>query len=236
MNAPPPYGYPPPPTGGFGAQPGVSPYPSPSYAPPPYFGYSQPPFAQQATGFAAQPGGTGAPALKWLVSGTFFGGLLLFVLAGVMNAAFDRQDPGATIGAILSLIGMLSLGAYFIFALVWLYKSWEMLPAHARMSGNGQMVSPGQAVGFLFIPFYNLYWYFICSAGMSTAYDRVLQGYGSTKRAPRGLAITAAIFQVIPYVNLALGPFFWIAFMFAMESTKSEYRRHATGAGAQRLV
>src|SRR5207248_8479544 len=141
----------------------------PSYAPPPYFGYSQPPFGQQQqAGYAAQPGGTGAPSLKWVVAGTFFGGILLFVFSGVMSAAFDGQDPGATIGAIFSLLGMLLFGAYFITALVWLYKSWEMLPPHMRMSGNGTMVSPGQAIGFLFIPFYNLYWYFVCSAGMCT--------------------------------------------------------------------
>jgi hypothetical protein len=231
MNAPPPYGYPPPPAGGYGAPAPLAGYPSPSYAPPPFYGYSQPPFAQQvAHGFAGPPAGTGAPSLKWAVSGTFFGGLFLFVLTGVVSAAFDGQDPGATIGAIFSLIGMLLLGSYFIVALVWLYKSWEMLPPTARMSGNGTMISPGQAVGYLFIPFYNLYWYFVCSAGMCTAYDRVLAGYGSPKRAPRGLAITAAIFQVIPYVNLFLGPFIWIAFMFAMESTKSEYRRIASGA------
>src|SRR5438270_717452 len=142
MNAPPPYGYPPPPpTGGFGAAPAVPGYPSPSYAPPPYFGYSQPPFGQQQqAGYAAQPGGTGAPSLKWVVAGTFFGGILLFVFSGVMSAAFDGQDPGATIGAIFSLLGMLLFGAYFITALVWLYKSWEMLPPHMRMSGNGTMV------------------------------------------------------------------------------------------------
>jgi hypothetical protein len=229
MNVPPPYGYPPPPVGGFGAQPAPNGYASPSYAPPPYFGYAQPPFAPQAqAGFAGQPGGTGAPALKWGVFGSFVGGILAFVASGGISAALDN-DTGASIGAIFSIIGMLAFGAYFITALMWLYKSWEMLPAHARMSGNGTMVSPGQAIGFLFVPFYNLYWYFVCSAGMCTAYDRVLQSYGSTKRAPRGLAITAAIFQVIPYVNLVLGPFLWIAFMFAMESTKSEYRRLASG-------
>jgi len=51
--------------------------------------------------------------------------------------------------------------AYFVTAaLVWLYKSWEMLPESMRVTGNGTRVSPGQAVGYLFIPFYNLYWYF----------------------------------------------------------------------------
>ena len=92
------------------------------------------------------------------------------------------------------------------------------------------MRRPAPYIEDLFVPFYNLYWYFVCSAGMCTAYDRVLAAYGSTKRAPRGLAITAAIFQVIPYANLLLGPFVWIAFMFAMESAKSEYRRLASGA------
>jgi hypothetical protein len=240
MNQPPPWGPPPSfgnpshvPTLQSQAQPGPWPaqpqaYPSPSYAPPPaYYGYAQPPAMAYGNVGPQPPAGTGAPASRWVVLGTFVASLLLSGASFGISAAVGNEDPGATISAVLFGVASLSFGAYFIAALVWLYKSWAMLPESARFTGNGTRVTPGGAVGFLFVPFYNLYWYFACSAGFCTALNRQLEAYGSPKRASRGLAITAAVFQVIPYVNLVLAPFFWVAFMMSAESAKREYARLA---------
>jgi hypothetical protein len=226
--------YGPPPAGGFG--------PSPSYAPPPaYYGYAPPPaygaYGQPVIQNAAEPPvGTGAPSLRWVVFGSFAASLLFGVIGTAIGVAADGSDPGMTIGSIFTMLSMPLIGVYFIAALVWLYKSWEMIPPHLRVTGNGTRVTPGSAVGFLFIPFYNMYWYFIASAGLCTALNRVLESYGSPKRASRGLGITAAIFQLIPYVNLFLGPFIWLAFMFSVESAKREYARVASAGQAPRMV
>ncbi|MBX3216057.1 MAG: DUF4328 domain-containing protein [Labilithrix sp.] len=211
-----------PPAGGYGQAP--SPYgaygPSPSYAPPGQFGYQQP-----GTGYAPAAITNGAPMLRWIVSGTFAGTIVVTLLGGVIGAVAEGDEIGSAIAGVFSVLSIPLILTYVVTALVWLYKSWEMLPDSMRVTGNGTRVSPGQAVGYLFIPFYNLYWYFVCSAGLTTALNRALANYGSPKRASGGLAIAAAILQVIPYVNLFFAPFLWIAFMFNVESAKREYAR-----------
>lgn len=239
-----PYGYPPgsfgptlspapyapQPSGGYGGA-----YPSshyhaygatPSYAPPAYFGYQQPP----RMAYADSPVGTGAPTLKWVVLGSFLGIFVFSLLGGAVTGLSETaDDTAATIGGILTMLSVPLMITYAVTMLVWIFKSWEMLPMSMRVLNNGTTVTPGQAVGRLFIPFYNLYWYFAGATGLANAYNRALASHGSTKRASGGLAIAAAVFQVIPYANLVIAPFLWLGFMFSVEGAKKELAR-VTGA------
>jgi hypothetical protein len=226
----PAYGAPPmttpaygPPPGGYGAPVNPSAY-GPAAAPA-AFGYQAGPYAGR--GYADAPAGTGAPTVHWFVAGSFAATILCSIIGGAIGAAAEGSEVGATISGLFSVLTIPLLLTYVVTALVWLYKSWEMVPHQLRVTGNGNPVTPGKAVGALFIPFYNLYWYFAVSAGLCNALNRALAGYGSPKRASSGLAIAAAVLQVIPYVNIALAPFLWIAFMFNVESAKREYARLA---------
>jgi hypothetical protein len=214
--APPVHG---PPPGGYGAAPTWG--PSPSYAPPAAFGYQAPgrvAYAESATG-------NGAPILRWFVLGSFLGMFVCGGLSALLMSVSEGGDAAQDIGGLFSLlIAPLAL-TYFGTVLAWIYKSWEMLPMSHRVLNNGTMVTPGAAIGRLFIPFYNLYWYFAGATGLCNAYNRALAGMGSPKRASTGLAITAAVFQVIPYVNIAIAPFFWVAVVLNVESAKREYAR-----------
>lgn len=176
--------------------------------------------------YAEGPAGTGAPALKWVVLGSFIGMFFVSILGTVIaSLSEDGNDAAAAIGAVFSALTIPLLLTYAVTVFVWIYKSWEMLPMSMRVLNNGMAVTPGGAVGRFFIPFYNLYWYFAGATGLCNAYNRALASYGSPKRTSSGLAITAAIFQVIPYLNFAIAPFLWIAFMFNIESAKKEFAR-----------
>jgi hypothetical protein len=159
------------------------------------------------------------------VFGLFVAALGSVALSIALSAGGDGSDLSVTAGGAFGILAVLLFCAYFGTALAWIYKSWAMLPPHLRQTANGTAITPGAAVAFLFVPFYNLYWYFKVSAGLASALNRVLDSYGSPKRASRGLGITAATFQVIPYANLLLAPFIWVAFMFSVESAKREYAR-----------
>jgi len=221
------------PAGGFGYAPqqhpqqpyGPSAYgPAPSsYNPPPAYGYGAPPGMQQQQGYGYAPASSGAPSLRWWVLGSFVGAILFSFVGVGISAALGGED-GGVVGSIASLVMMLGICVYAVTALMWLYKSWEMVSPSCRVTNGGVQVTPGTAVGYLFIPFYNLYWYFIASVGLTSALNRALASYGSPKRASSGLATAAAIMQVIPYVNL-LAPFLWIPFMLNVESAKREYAR-----------
>ena len=49
----------------------------------------------------------------------------------------------------------------FILALLFLYRHWTLL------QGHGARVTPEKAVLYLFIPFFNLYWFFVAIVGLA---------------------------------------------------------------------
>ncbi len=222
------YGAPPPAPHAYGAPP-----PAPhAYGPPPGgygvapahgmpFGYHQP----GRLAYAPTAVGTGAPALKWVVLGSIAGAILCSIAGSAITGAAEGNDVGEAIGGVFMAISMGLFLTYGVCVFVWIYKSWEMLPAHFRVLRNGQAVTPGSAVGRFFIPLYNLYWYFACSSGLAAALNRALEAHGSPKRASVGLSTAASVFQIIPYLNFLIAPFLWIAYMFNVESAKREYAR-----------
>jgi hypothetical protein len=226
MNQPPYAPYPSPPPQAFAPAVPASPVPAP-YAQPGYgYGYGQPAPAASQWG-APQPAiDAGGSTLRWFVLGSLIGAGFCAMAGGVLAGVADNPDDAiATVGGLVTMLAFPALLAYAVLALVWIAKSWGMLPPMARMTQSGRVVTPGQAVGFLFVPFYNLYWYFVVSMGLCDALNRQLAAYGSPKRAPRGLAMAAAIVQVIPYLNLFVGPLLWLPFMFMTDGAKREYAR-----------
>lgn len=65
--------------------------------------------------------------------------------------------------------------------------------------------SAGKAIGFLFIPFFNLYWIFFTYRRLCLRLDEQRSLYGLPPSNLRGMATTACIFQVIPYINILIG-------------------------------
>jgi hypothetical protein len=72
------------------------------------------------------------------------------------------------------------------------YECWKVLP-----SGYRNQITPEEAIGFLFIPFYNFYWFFISYPCLASGYYRCGQQNNISEiKNQRGLAITYAILSV----------------------------------------
>src|SRR5512141_1423229 len=83
-------------------------------------------------------------ALKWVYLGMLLGGFL-FIFVGMAT----RGDAGSM------LVGLGAIAAFFgrlIVALFWIHAAWSAIPPDHRVTDKGRYVSPGQAVGNLFIP------------------------------------------------------------------------------------
>ncbi|MBV9949297.1 MAG: hypothetical protein JOZ69_20780 [Myxococcales bacterium] len=173
-----------------------------------------------------RPAGTGGPWIRWALLSTYVCGLSS-VLVGFGLLQHGGDPALAPIGAGLTALGAMCAIAYGVLMLVWVGMSWAMIPPAGRQTRNGTWVSPGRAVGLLFVPFYNLYWVFAQSTGLCDALNRQLEAFGSAKRAPRGLAIAASVVQVVPYANLVLGPWVWLPYVFLVDAAKAAYARAA---------
>lgn len=130
----------------------------------------------------------------------------------------------AVLGVALALLipGMVA----FAFTIHALWKTIQAPPVGVGLPGVAR-TTPGRAVGFLFIPFFGVYWVFQVWVGLATDTNRTLDQLApAVPRLSRGLAIAICIctlLSIIPFVglvfslaNLVMLPIFlWSAFRAA---------------------
>lgn len=117
-------------------------------------------------------------------------------------------------GAVLSLvlIGIPALLAGFVIYYILLYRFWSLL------QGHGARTTAGQAVGFMFIPFFNFYWAYVAVVGLCEDTNAFIARSGvQAPLVSRELAMAHFILSivcVIPYLNLlAIIPFLVISIL-----------------------
>ena len=123
------------------------------------------------------------------------------------------------VGVVLTIviIGIFALIAAVVLQYIMLYRYWKLIQdGHARCT-------PGTAVGFLFIPFFNLYWVFRAIHGLALDMNQYCGQRGiATRGIPEGLALAMCILvivSIIPYLGLIAGlanmviiPMLWYRF------------------------
>lgn len=151
-----------------------------------------------------------APVSKAFYFGTYLGGSILggilmafgmFAIIGGAAASESGDIDSAAVGAItgggllVMLLGLVCLIACGIVVLILYYKMWAAIQdGHAR-------TTPGKAVGFMFIPLFNLYWMFQAIWGYSKDYNEYLRRYSiPAKPLPEGLFLTACILPLLGWI------------------------------------
>jgi ABC-type Mn2+/Zn2+ transport system permease subunit len=89
-----------------------------------------------------------------------------------------------------------------VFSSLILYRGWS-----AVQDGSAQ-VTPGKAVGFCFIPFFNLYWNFVAHVGLMKEFNRLADSRGRPdQKVNEGLALTYSILTATICLSVLAGPF-----------------------------
>ncbi len=86
-----------------------------------------------------------------------------FKLHCICLAAIIPLGVSAAGLAVFGLLAVVSGLLAVVFGLRILHKLWSLIPNHKART------TPGKAVGFLFIPFFNLYWNFVAIYGLAKA-------------------------------------------------------------------
>lgn len=99
----------------------------------------------------------------------------------------------------LSLLGCGCGIITLVLTYMYLYRAWEMIQRLPAVR-----TSPGKAVGFCFIPIFNIYWTFIAWYKWAHEYNRFieLEGRPATQRVNENLFLWAVICQWIPFLYL----------------------------------
>jgi hypothetical protein len=102
-------------------------------------------------------------------------------------------------------VGVLNVVTFGLFSLIHFGSMNDRLP-----QGRHNDPSAGKAIGFSFIPYYNLYWIFFNATRFCDRLTLQFRLRGLPDQAPKGLLIAASVLAVIPYLNIVIGlPILW---------------------------
>jgi hypothetical protein len=111
-----------------------------------------------------------------------------------------EEFPVAAIG--VGVAGLLLIFVAGILGMICLYRAW------CCVQPGGARSTPGKAVGFLFIPFFNIYWIFVAFYGWAQDWTRIRASHSNLAAMPRVspplflTALIAGLCVIIPVVNL----------------------------------
>nr|WP_321452575.1 hypothetical protein [uncultured Carboxylicivirga sp.] len=139
---------------------------------------------------------------------TLYLGILLCLL-GAFTIDFRGYYPDFSNGSgVIIALGVLGILSSSIMALVLIYRIWTYLLKQYRTEGLVVPVdSPGQAIGFLFVPFYNFYWSFIAYGQIPKCLNKLSIKRGGNEQMNDSLGIVVAAFMlsgIIPYIGWLL--------------------------------
>ncbi len=107
---------------------------------------------------------------------------------------------------LIPVLGFPMLIAGIVLGCIMLYRFWN------QIQDGHQRTSPGKAIGFLFIPFFNLYWVFVAVQGLSMDLNAYLRRYGvNVPAVSETLALTYCILFIVIHIMLVIWPFAYIA-------------------------
>jgi hypothetical protein len=117
--------------------------------------------------------------------------VVIFAIALFFASRVDK-DEVCIIGGLLTLLVCIP---GIIAATIVHYRCWKAIPAEIART------TPGRAVGLLFVPFFNFYWYFVSYAGLA-------EDCAEAQRSPRnhrGLGIALGILSITGWTFAAQG-------------------------------
>ncbi len=149
----------------------------------------------------------GRPVIQYyrpviLSKGLYLGGYLsgvifstiLYIIGMILIFNYE-PEAGLVLFMFSALISIFPMVLYCVLV----YKMWQAIQPYGRST-------PGKAVGFLFIPFYNLYWIFIALKGWFDDYNKLIMAKRlNIPKLPDGIALAVcilAIVSMVPYIGL----------------------------------
>jgi hypothetical protein len=165
----------------------------------------------------------------------FLAGLEFLGLAGLVSLGFlsDMDRQFARQGEEIAMMAVCSFYLAFIAQLVMfcvlLYRCWGII------QDGYPRTTPGAAVGYLFVPIYNIYWQFVAVRGLAEDLNRYAQKRGlHIREASVALATTYLVLNlcaIIPVVGLLILVPNQLIYLLAIYSIKTAAVDIATAKG-----
>lgn len=113
----------------------------------------------------------------------------------IFGAFLSNAPQGSAVGELLLGVGAISILYAVTYGYIALYRSWAII------QGRTARTTPGRAVGFNFIPFYNFYWIFVAVKGLAEDINSLFdQANLNAKRISVGLSLWMCILYILSIV------------------------------------
>ena len=164
----------------------------------------------------------------WMLSTATYLVCSLVGTALVLHSVSRGRDP-TLVAAVLNLVGLMAMVLSVTLWCKALYRIWFVLEQHRAAGGT----SPVMAVGFLFIPVFQVWWHFVAVAGLPGRYNAWADGAAADapRLAPKvflGLSAAFALWCLAMVVMMGM----LLPEVFALE----EARRSGTIDGETALL
>ncbi|MCU0795241.1 MAG: GYF domain-containing protein [Akkermansiaceae bacterium] len=170
----------------------------------------------------------GASFGLWL--GMIIAAVVLVILGPVLAANLGQREQTQAMAAVLFLAMMGAAGILAVISsilgMMYLHRAWTCI-----QPGKMARCTPGKAVGFLFIPFFNLYWIFVAWKGLAEDWNRTVSSHDDLKAAPRfseGLFLALCI---LTFFGLSIFAFFPVMSQLCRGINFFAFRRTKTHGG-----
>jgi hypothetical protein len=128
----------------------------------------------------------------------YIGAILLFL--GILKFTIGMEAYGVVIGG----AGLILLITASVIVLVRLFQVWRFLIGVSPSMGlKTSVLTPGCAVGYLFIPLFNLYWIFIALGRLPRDLNAMAHASDTQSRIPSKLGFAVAILSIVSIVPIA---------------------------------
>jgi hypothetical protein len=135
-----------------------------------------------------------------LIMGIFL--LVIGIYSGYQSRYSYSSDGIAILMCLAGAILVISAHIYFV---VVLYRVWEFsINESFRLNLSPSIETPGKAVGYLFIPFFNFYWIFVAYGKLSKDLRAIANTKGVVVTMSAELGVILSIFcilTIIPFVG-----------------------------------
>lgn len=151
-------------------------------------------------------------------------------------ASYQQGRSSSEFG--FAVAALLGVSACLLAVVTWMkmhYRLWTLVPPRFAK------ISAGQAVGFYFIPLWNVYWCFVTFNGLASSANQTLKALNESERCNESLALAFSVAQagwlclgfVMPgfaLIAMVASYVLWIPFYADLAKAFEKIERHARGA------
>jgi type II secretory pathway pseudopilin PulG len=116
--------------------------------------------------------------------------MLMLLTGAIIGSPQENKEVG-----MLNLAGIIALLVGFIYFLIALHRCWTVIQVAPCRT------TPGKAVGFLFVPFYNFYWWFEALPGLAADVNSYIKETNQEQyKISSGISVALGILHILNWL------------------------------------